>query len=89
MAQCDSLLRATAAVAEETEKARVALSRATEDAQRHIVALPGVAQQEAQRVRETVRAETEAILDMSARAITTLQSRSSRRIHRNSRLRFK
>jgi hypothetical protein len=80
MAQCDSLLRATAAVAEETEKARLALSRAAEDAQRHIVALPGVAQQEAQRVRETVRAETEAMLDMSARAITTLQTRSSRRI---------
>jgi hypothetical protein len=80
MAQCDLLLRATAAVAEETEKARVALSRAAEDAQRHIVALPGVAQQEAQRVRETVRTETEAMLDMSARAITTLQTRSSRRI---------
>jgi hypothetical protein len=79
MAQCDVLLRATAAIAEETEKARAALSRAAEDAQRHIVALPGVAQQEAQRVRESVRAETEALLDISARAITTLQARSGRR----------
>jgi hypothetical protein len=79
MAQCDALLKATATVAEETEKARVALSRAAEEAQRHIVALPGVAQQEAQRVRETVRAETEAMLDISARAITTLQARSGRR----------
>ena len=79
MAQCDSLLRAAASVAEEAEKARATLSRAAEDAERHIVALPGVAQQEAQRVRETVRAETELMLDISARAITTLQARSSRR----------
>ncbi|HXJ01234.1 MAG TPA: hypothetical protein VNH44_08415, partial [Micropepsaceae bacterium] len=79
MAQCDSLLRAVGAVAEETEKARAALARATAEAQSHIVALPGVAQQEAQRIREAVRAETEAMLDMSARAITTLQARSSRR----------
>ena len=79
MAQCDALLRATAAVAEETEKARAALARAAEDVERHIVALPGVAQQEAQRVRETVRTETETMLDISARAITTLQARSSRR----------
>jgi hypothetical protein len=43
------------------------------------VALPGIAQQEAQRVRETLRAETEQVLDMSARAITTLQTRSSKR----------
>ena len=79
MAQCDSLLRAVAAVAEETEKARAALSRAAEDAERHIVSLPGVAQQEAQRIREAVRSETEAMLDISARAITTLQTRSGRR----------
>jgi hypothetical protein len=79
MAQCDSLLRAAATVTQETEKARAALSRAAEDAERHIVALPGIAQQEAQRVRETIRAETEAMLDISARAITTLQTRSGRR----------
>jgi hypothetical protein len=79
MAQCDSLLRAAATVTQETEKARAALSRAAEEAERHIVALPGIAQQEAQRVRETIRAETEAMLDISARAITTLQTRSGRR----------
>jgi hypothetical protein len=79
MAQCNSLLRAVASIGEETEKARAILARAAEDAERHIVALPGVAQQEAQRVREAVRNETEAMLDMSARAITTLQARSGRR----------
>ncbi|HEY4265730.1 MAG TPA: hypothetical protein VGM72_10455 [Micropepsaceae bacterium] len=79
MAQCDALLRAAAAVTQETEKARAALAHAAEDAERHIVALPGIAQQEAQRVRETVRSETELMLDISARAITTLQTRSGRR----------
>jgi len=79
MAQCDLLLKAAANVAEEAEKARAALARTGEEAQRHIVALPGIAQQEAQRVRETLRAETEQVLDVSARAITTLQARSSKR----------
>jgi hypothetical protein len=79
MAQCDLLLKAAANVAEEAEKARSALARAGEEAQRHIVGLPTIAQQEAQRVRETLRAETEQVLDVSARAITTLQARSSKR----------
>ena len=79
MGQCDHLLRATSAIAEEAEKARSLLAKAAEDAERHIVALPGVAAQEAQRVRETLRSETEQVLDISARAITTLQARSSRR----------
>lgn len=79
MSQCDQLLRAAASVAEETEKARAVLARAAEETQRHLVAIPGIAAQEAQRVRETLRAETEQMLDMSARAIATLQARSHRR----------
>src|SRR5258705_4568727 len=79
MGQCNQLLRAAASVAEEAEKARAVLARTAEEAERHIVKIPGVAAQEAQRVRETLRAETEQMLDISARAITTLQARSSRR----------
>jgi hypothetical protein len=79
MGQCDQLLRATASVAEEAEKARVVLAHTAEEAERHMVKIPGVAAQEAQRVRETLRAETEQLLDISARAITTLQARTSRR----------
>ena len=79
MGQCDQLLRAAALVAEEAEKARAVLARTAEEAERHIVKIPGVAAQEAQRVRETLRAETEQMLDITARAITTLQARSSRR----------
>ena len=79
MGQCDQLLRAASSVAEEAEKARAVLVRTTEEAERHILKIPGVAAQEAQRVRETLRSETEQMLDITARAITTLQTRSSRR----------
>src|SRR5258707_10381852 len=79
MGQCDQLLRASTLVAEGAEKARAVLGRTAEEVERHIVEIPGVAAQEAQRVRETLRAETEQLLDISARAITTLQARSSRR----------
>jgi hypothetical protein len=78
MAQCDLLLRAAGSVAEEAEKARSTLARAAEDTQRHMVALPGVAIQEAERVREALRAETEQMLDVSARTLATLQTRSRR-----------
>ena len=77
MGQCDQLLRAASHVAEEAEKARAALSKAGEEAERHIVKLPGVAAQEAERVRETLRSETEKMLDISARALATIQTRST------------
>jgi hypothetical protein len=78
MGQCDLLLRAAASVAEEAEKARATLARAAEDTQRHMIALPGVAAQEAERVREALRSETEQMLDISARTLATLQTRSRR-----------
>ena len=79
MGQCDQLLRAAASVAEQAEKARSILAKAAQDAERHIVGLPGIAAQEASRVREAMRAETEQMLDMSARTMATLQSRAQKR----------
>lgn len=79
MGQCDQLLRAAASVAEEAEKARAALARAAEEAQRHMISVPGVAAQEAERLRETLRSETAQMLDMSARTFATLQARSTAR----------
>ncbi len=76
MGQCDHLLKAASSVAEEAEKARASLTKAAEEAERHIIALPGVAAQEAERVRETLRNETEQMLDISARTLATLQSRT-------------
>jgi hypothetical protein len=77
MESSDQLLRAAAKVAEQTEKARAALAHAAQEAERHFVAIPGVAQQEAQRVREAMRSETERMLDMSARTLATLRSHAS------------
>jgi len=77
--ECDHLRRAAASVAEETERARAALARAADEAQDHILKIPGIAAQEALRVREALRVETEQMIDLSARTITILQSRSSRR----------
>jgi hypothetical protein len=79
MGQCDQLLRAAASVAEQAEKARSILAKAAGDAERHIVGLPGIAAQEAARVREAMRAETELLLDMSARTLATLQTRAQKR----------
>src|SRR4029079_4356663 len=75
MGQCDHLLKAASGVAEEAEKARAALTRAAEEAERHIIALPGVAAQEAERGREIMRSETEQMLDISARTLATLHAR--------------
>jgi len=79
MGQADQLLRAASSVAEQAEKARAMLAKAAEEAERHIVALPGIAAQEAERVREALRNETEHMLDMSARTLATLHSRTSQR----------
>ena len=79
MGQCDQLLRAAAAVAEEAEKARASLAKAADEAQRHMIAIPGVAAQEAERLRETLRNETAQMLDISARTLATLHARSGAR----------
>jgi hypothetical protein len=78
MGSCDQLLRAANSVAENAEKARTTIVKAVEDAERHIMKLPAVAAQEAERVRETVRSETEQMLDISARTLVTLRMRGGR-----------
>lgn len=80
MAECERLLRSAGELSSEANEIRNALAGAVEEVQKHLLTLPNVAQQEAQRVRQMVRTETEEILDLSARTISTIHARSNPRI---------
>jgi hypothetical protein len=77
MAECERLLKAAGEMSIEAGTIRETLANAVDQVERHISALPSIAQQEAQRVRELVRSETEEMLDLSARTISTIHARSA------------
>jgi len=77
MAECERLLRTSGELSAKAAEMRTALAAVTEETQRHLVSLPGIAQQEAQRIRQMVRNETEEMLDISARALSTIRARSA------------
>jgi len=76
MAECEKLLRVAGEISGEATKIRENLAKTIEEVERHLSRLPTVAQGEAQRIRQMVQAETNEMLDMSARAISTIQSRN-------------
>jgi hypothetical protein len=82
MAECEKLLRTSQSLTAEAESVRAALGKIVEDVQAHMVTLPGIAQQEARRVRDMVRTESEEILDVSARTLSTIHARTTARIAR-------
>ncbi len=79
MAECERLLRASGEMSSEAGKIRAMLSDATRDVEKHLLRLPGLAQEEARRVRLTMAQETEQLLDLSARTMSTLHARSTQK----------
>lgn len=79
MAECERLLRTSGELSAEATNIRTTLAKAVEEVQQHLVTLPGIAQQEARRVRDLVRTETEEILDLSARTLSTIHARTAPR----------
>ncbi len=77
MAECERLLRASGELAVQAGEIKKALAGTVAEVEKHLVSLPGVAQQEAARVRELVRSETDAILDLSARTLSTVHARNT------------
>ena len=78
MAECEKLLRAAGEMSAEATQIRETLAKTIEDVERHLSRLPTVAQGEAQRIRQMVQTETDEMLDLSARAISTIHTRNCR-----------
>jgi len=77
MEECEKLIRAAAELAAKSKDVSADLGRAVSEVNTHMATLPGIAQQEARRVREMLRGETEEILDLSARTIATIHARTA------------
>lgn len=80
MAECERLLRASGEMSAEAGKIRSLLSETTRDVEKHLIRLPGLAQEEARRVRQMMASETEQLLDISARTMSTLHARSTQKV---------
>jgi hypothetical protein len=77
MAECERLLRAAGEMSAEAHQIQGALAKAIAEMEGHLGRLPTVAHSEAQRIRQMVQSETEQMLDLSARTISTIHARSA------------
>ncbi|MEY4964485.1 MAG: hypothetical protein RL274_68 [Pseudomonadota bacterium] len=80
MAECERLLRTAGEMSAEAGKIRGLLSETTRDVEKHLIRLPALAQEEARRVRQMMASETEQLLDLSARTMSTLHARSTHKV---------
>ncbi len=78
MAECERLLRAAGEMSAEASQIRSSLALAVQEVERHLTRLPTIAQGEAQRIRHMVQSETDQILDLSARTLSTIHARGAR-----------
>jgi hypothetical protein len=76
MAECERLLRAAGEMSAEAHQIQGALTKAMEDLEQHLGRLPSIAHSEALRIRQMVQSETEQMLDLSARTISTIHARA-------------
>ncbi len=76
-AESEKLLRAAGELGAEASRLRELLTRTAEEVERHLVRLPTLAQGEAQRVRQMVQSETDQMLDLSARMLSTMHARAA------------
>ena len=79
MGECERLLRVAGELSAEAGKIRTTLAKSSEELERHLIRLPGIAQDEARRVRLVVQGESEQILDLSARTLSALHARGGKR----------
>ena len=77
MAECEKLLRAAGEMSAEASGIRNSLAKAIEEVERHMSRLPTLAQGEVQRIRQMVQNETDQMLDLSARTISTIHARNA------------
>lgn len=77
MAECERLLRAAGEMSAEATQIRGLLAKTIEEVERHVARLPTVVQGEAQRIRQMVQAETDQMLDLSARTLSTIHARNA------------
>ena len=77
MVECERLLRAAGEMSAEAQTIRTTLAKTIEDLEHHLVHLPTLAQGEAQRIRQMMQSETDQLLDLSARTISTIHARSA------------
>jgi hypothetical protein len=61
----------------EAGRIRNHLAETTSDLEKHLTGLPAMAEEEARKVRQAMAAETQALLDMSARTMSTIHARST------------
>ena len=77
MGECERLLRAAGEMSAEAHQIQGSLTKAIEEMEHHLGRLPTVAHSEAQRIRQMVQSETEQMLDLSARTISTIHARTA------------